>query len=134
MFAVSNVLRFWFCYITNFTINYRAPFGTSVNTSAAQTAIANYINSLTYPDVYTDSTVSQIMLSAGATGVTSIAKMGIIYPSLGSYFVAQDGTQTSVPRILTTDLTVPANVWGVGARNINYILSAATVTFNAVSY
>ena len=123
------------CHITTFIVNYRAPFGATVNTVAAQQAIFNYVNSITYPDVYEDSTISQIMLSYGATGVLGVTKVGTAYPSLGSYFVsAADGTQVAVPRLLTTDLNIQANTWGVGARNINYILPSNNITFNAINY
>jgi hypothetical protein len=122
------------CYVAALTVNYRAPFGTTVNTANAQTSIINYVNSIAYPDIYEDSAISQIMIANGATGVTSIQKSGIVYPSLASTFVQNDGTQVSVPRLVTNDLSIPANSWGIGPRNVTYILPYTNITFNVTSF
>ena len=118
------------CLVTKFIVNYR---GTGLNLVTAQRDIANYINGLVYPDAYEDSAVSAIMINNGALGVQSIDKEGVIYPSLASIFVKQDGTQVAVPRPITTTLLPAPNSYGYGGRNINYILDTGTITLNAIS-
>ena len=118
------------CHVQQFIVNFRAKFGISVDTASAQQAIFQYVNSIIYPDVYDESRISDIMRNYGASGVSSINKIGVIYPSLANVFVDQEGNQMTVPRYVTKTLEAPRNDAGIGARNISFILPLETIHFH----
>lgn len=122
------------CNITSFVVNYRVKQGSVVNQTAAATSIFNYVNSIAYPDAYEESQIGMIMMQNGASGVSSVTKLGMIYPSLASVYVTKAGQQEAIPPVITTDLTIPANNLGFGNRNVTYILPMAVITFNATVY
>lgn len=119
------------CYITQFTVNYRVPSGTTVDVDTARSRIFSYVNNIIYPDVFEESVISGIMLDAGASGVQSLVKSGTFYPSLASVFVDQDGVETIIPREVSSTLVPSINDFGVGSKNINFILDQSTILFNA---
>ena len=119
------------CYISKFNINYRIGFGQSFDAATAQQSIFNYLNSLSGPDVYEESQVSQILLNAGASGLISIDKNCTFFPSLASTFVDGAGNATAVPRYPNSTLQLPANDSGITANTTTYIVSLNTITFNA---
>jgi hypothetical protein len=127
------VKNFIICHISGFTVNYRFPLGSKVDLSSARREIFQYVNSLVFPNRYEESEVSRIMIKNGASGMSGVTKRGIFYPSLGNTFVAQDGTESLVPRFLTDTLTPPVNDYGFGERNMAFILDAETIQFNGTS-
>lgn len=122
------------CNVTQFVVNYRYKQGTTVNITAATTAIFNYVNSIVHPNAYEESQVGTIMISNGATGVSSVTKRGTMYPSLASVYVDQNQNQMPVTPVVTTSLAIPSGDLGVGLRNVAYILPAAVIQFNASVY
>jgi len=122
------------CNITQFVVNYRYKRGTTVDAATAQKAIFNYVNSLAYPNAYEESQIGMIMLNNGATGVSSVTKTGMVYPSLAQIYVDQNQNQTAIPPVITTDLSIPSTDFGFGPRNVSYILPMAVIQFNATVY
>ena len=122
------------CYINQFIINCRVPSGTTLDFETAQSDIFQYVNGITYPAVFEESVIGTIMIAAGASGITSLVKSGTFYPSLASVFVAKDGTETIIPREVSTSLVPSVNDFGVGAKNVSYILDLGTITFNATTF
>ncbi len=122
---------FLVCYISDFVINYRIPYGAQVNQEAIRQAVSNYVNSILYPDVYEESQISTIMSIFGGGSLMSISKRGVFYPSIGGVYVDRNGNQTPVPRIDTSTLMPPVNSAGIGARNVTYLLDPTNITFNA---
>ena len=76
--------------IKSLTVSYVRAAGTTVNLAQAQAEIATYLNSLTYPGIYSDARLYDSMFYAGAKDVVGIACSG--------------GVQWSV-----ADLILPAN-------------------------
>ncbi len=122
------------CHISAFTVNYRVPFGTTVDLDTAKLQIFQYVNSIIFPNVFEESVIGSIMLGVGASGVQSIVKTGTFYPSLASIYVQKDGTQITIPRETNSTLIPGTNDFGVGARNINYILDLDTINFTGTTF
>jgi hypothetical protein len=122
------------CEVTSITVNYRVRYGVQVDTESARTDIVNYLHGLGYPRQYEDSVISTIMSGYGATGIQSIQKRGIFHPSLAQHFVRKDGSLMPVPRLVTTTLMPSTNDYGVGYRNINYVIEPDVISFNATAY
>ena len=122
------------CNITDFVVNYRAPQGTVVNIAAAQSAIFAYVNSIAYPEAYEESQIGAIMMANGASGVSSVTKRALIYPSLAGVYINKEGVQTSILPVVANDLSIPSTDLGFGARNVTYILPLAAITFNGTVY
>jgi hypothetical protein len=130
--GVDVIVRsFMPCYISKMVVNYRIGYGNTLDVATAQANIFNYINSIVPPNLYEESVIGQIMLSAGALGLTSVSINGIYYPSLASNFVDKSGNISAVAKFPTTTLQVPANDLGVSANNVTYIINQATIQFNA---
>lgn len=124
------VRAFMPCWVSQFDVNYRVGFGNTVNTVQAQQDIFDYFNTLFYPDTYEESRIGQILMNNGATGLVSVSKKGIFFPSLASQFVDQTGTVTPIPRYPTLTLVPPTNDFGLSSRNVAYIISLNTINFN----
>lgn len=122
------------CNITQFIVNYRVPAGTAVDLDTAKSQIFQYVNNIIYPEAFEESVIGNIMMAAGASGITSLVKSGTFYPSLASIFVAKDGTETTIPREISTSLVPSVNDFGVGTKNVAYILDLNTITFNATTF
>lgn len=129
---VSVLTRsFLVCYISTFVVNYRIPYGATVNEESARAGISDYINSIVYPQAYEESTIGYIMTVAGGASLMRINKRGTFYPSLASIFVDKSGNQSPIPQLITTDLVPPVNDSGVGPRNVTFFLDPNTIVFNA---
>ncbi len=118
------------CYIPQFVVNYRVPFGTRVDQDAARNAISNYVNSIMFPDVYEEAVVGMIINSLGGV-LQNVTKTGRFYPSLATAYVDRDGAETPIPRPTSTTLAPPLNDLGFGARNISFLLDPENIIFNA---
>ncbi len=119
------------CFISSFTVNYRIRFGKTLDAEAVKTEIFNYLNSIAYPDTYEDSRIGKILLDAGASGVQSVLKRGIFYPSLGFVYVDKEGVESLIEHPVTTTLLPTANDQGYGYRNLTYVVDKSTITLNA---
>ena len=71
------------------------------------------------------------MIGAGATGLISVSKTGIFYPSLANYYVNQQDIVTNIPKLATNTLIPPINNLGISTNTVTYILSQNIISFNA---
>jgi hypothetical protein len=117
------------CYISNYVVSYRVPFGGRVDQSMARQFIANYINSIIFPNTYEEATIGNLIASLGGV-LQSISKRGTFYPSLAGVYRDANGVETTIPRMPTTTLLPPLNDKGFGRRNICYLLDSDNITFN----
>lgn len=122
------------CHIDQFIVNYRVPAGGVVDLDTAKSQIFQYVNGIIYPNAFEESVIGNIMIANGASGVTSLVKRGTFYPSLASKFVDKDGVETTIPREVSTSLVPSVNDFGVGTKNIAYLLDLNTITFNGTTF
>ena len=150
------------CVVRNLTIVYRSKSGSSVDLESAKTDIANYVNGITYPNLYETFTVAELLLYHGADGIKSVTQQGVFYPCIAPYIINQNSTfnidnfttwgpkkikeefdyscepvyGVSTPNhTVTTNTLLPNDeVKGMGDRNIQYILSAEDIVFDEVSF
>lgn len=59
--------------ISQLQVNFYKPAGTTFNLTQARDEILAYFQKLAYPEIYTDSLISDALLYAGASGIRSIA-------------------------------------------------------------
>jgi hypothetical protein len=126
--------NFLTCYVYELIIDYRKQEGQNVDLIKAKEEIVNYVNKLTYPHVYEEYIIAEILLFYGAEGVQKIRQNGQFFKSLANkYEILEDGETVTadINHPYTSDLQAPETP-GLGVRNINYILDAADVKFNAI--
>ncbi len=129
---VSLMTRsFLVCYISDFIVNYRIPYGAQIDQDSVRQAISDYVNGIIYPDVYEESKIGTILNIFGGGSLMSISKRGTFYASIASVYVDRNGVQTPIARIPTTTLMPPVNTAGIGPRNVTYLLDPTAITFNA---
>lgn len=119
-------------HINSLTVNYYVKSGRSVNTDMLKSLIVNYVNALAYPAAYDETQIGLLTLSAGASGVQSINKQAVIYPSLADYYVDKTGTVTNITKTMSATLIPPVNDFGFGRRNIAFILDENSIQLNAI--
>ena len=124
---------FIICHVTQFVITYRIRYGQNINLTAARDGIAGYVNGLGYPRQYQDTSVAMFLRTLGVIELRNISKRGTFYPSLARLYVDKEGNESLIPRLDTTDLQPPSNDFGIGARNVTYILEQDTIQFNAIT-
>tara|TARA_B100000579_G_scaffold432616_1_gene449769 strand:- start:2191 stop:4284 length:2094 start_codon:yes stop_codon:yes gene_type:complete len=150
------------CVVNNLTVVYRSKSGSSVDLEAARTDIANYVNGITYPNLYETYTVAELLLYHGADGVKSVTQQGVFYPCVAPYIINPDSSfnidnfttwgpkkineefgykcdpvygESEPKHTVTSNTLLPAKeVLGMGDRNIQYILSAENIVFDEVSF
>jgi hypothetical protein len=120
------------CNVDIFAVQYRVNSGSNVDLVTARQEIFDYVNGLIFPNLYEESRVGEIMLRNGAAGLIGVTKRGLFYPSLAKIYVDKAGVQQTISRLSTGTLTPPVNSFGVGSRNVAYLLSLDTITFNAI--
>lgn len=143
--------------ITSLEISYVRAAGTAVNLTQARSEIAQYLNTLLYPEIYSDARIFDSMFYAGAKDVRGISCRGgvqwsvanLILPASAPNPIADYVAATAAalrPRAisLTTsqNLTVQYRDLGIagpkptfesiGARNIRYIIDPANISFREV--
>jgi hypothetical protein len=83
------------CYISEFVVKYRRKTGSNVDKTFIKQKVYEYLNSLSYEDVYESSRIGDIVLYAGATGLSSIEATGSIFHSIASKY-STDGFDNPV--------------------------------------
>lgn len=133
--GVDVIVRsFMPCHISQFTVNYRIGFGQTFDADTAASKIYAYLNSIGTPDVYEESRIGQIVMTAGASGLISVSKAGVFHPSLANKYVDQHGVISNIPKFATSTLVPPANNVGLSSNSVTYIISQNTIAFNATVY
>lgn len=133
---INTLIRpFYPWTIEEMKIVYRKETGKFFDRQAAVSDIYKFMNSLTYPLVYDDAYISDIMISNGASGVDSIAfKSSIRVDAADKYVTRQSGSPTStmITTGLVTDVKNPNDIsdnyvckymFGLGIKNVQYILN-----------
>lgn len=109
-------------YVISFDVHYRARYAQRVDETTARQEIYDYINGLAWPEVYESSRIGEILTRNGATGVQSIQPDCLFYPSLADVYVDKNGNEQTVPRWRGGSMTPPRNDFGLGERNVGYVL------------
>ena len=149
------VRGFLTCDISNVTITYRSKAGSLVDTTSAKRDILNYINGLSYPNLYEEYAVAEIMLYYGADGVKSISQLGKFYKTQATKYLDKNLTEADlvegnlfveemmieyndgyklVSAEESSTLQPPEGIPGMGERNVHYIISADAIVFDEVSF
>ncbi len=143
---------------TSMVVEYIKPAGKQVNIDQARTEILAYFASLSYPNIYVDSAISDSLLYAGASGVKSITCSAAVRWSCASKFLPATAALPSagVAAALAAALTPPTltlattatltpsyqdinlgtateTFVAAGKRNIGYILGTDELTFTEYS-
>ena len=159
-----QVRSFMPCMVNNLTVVYRSKSGSIVDLEAAKIDILNYVNGLSYPNLYETYTVAELMLYHGADGVKSVTQQGDFYPCVAPHIIDDDSNYEltkfsswgpkkmydefgykSKPLYIesdgspghlinTTTLLPSGEVPGMGDRNIQYVLAAEDIVFDEVSF
>ena len=127
--------NFLTCYVYEIHIDYRKKSAQNVDLLKAKEEIVTYVNNLTYPYSYEEYTVAEILLFYGAEGVQKIKQKGQFFRSLANkYMLLEDDkyTLSDIENPYSLTLEPPSDVAGLGKRNVNYILDASNVKFNAI--
>ena len=143
------------CEISNITITYRSKAGSLVDLGSAKRDILNYVNGLSYPNLYEEYAIAEILLYYGADGIKSVSQTGKFYKSQatkyrnsnlstsdlveGNLFISEmqdeyDDTYELVTASESSTLQPPDNVPGMGERNIHYMINADAIVFDEVSF
>ena len=143
----SNLLirNFLTCKVNNITITYRSKVGKNVDTTNAVSEIVKYVNSLSYPNLYEEHAIAEIVLYYGADGVRKVEQQGQFFRTQANKYLVQCGNDNDldddygdcyedVLNPTTTTLLPSDNLVGLGDRNIHYILKSEDVTFNEISF
>ncbi|NDB65854.1 MAG: hypothetical protein EB168_09330 [Euryarchaeota archaeon] len=120
------------CLVNELRIRYRRKAGQFLDEAKAREDIVRYVNSLTYPEVYEEHVIAEIVLYRGAHGVQKVLQDGVIYPSLAHVYHTRDG-EVTVEQVNTDTLLPDSSVAGLGPRNINYILDSSRIKFDAIT-
>jgi len=138
-----GVFNFRTCYIDKLKVKYRRKDGYYVNVHEAKTQILEYLLTTSFPEVFEESTISDILLFYGAAGVFDIEVEGKIYPTLATH-KAPNGLadvytslETVSPKITYTlrdnyDLK-NQNVF-VGIRNIGFFVEAEKLILEEIKF
>ena len=122
------------CVVNELHVDYKKKTAQNVDLIKAKEEIVNYINNLVYPHTYEEFTIAEILLYYGAEGVHKVRQRGQFFKTLATKYAltADDTVITDVENFYTDSLEPPDNVPGIGNRNVNFILDANNVTFNAI--
>lgn len=127
--------NFLTCKVYELHVDYKKKTAQNVDLLKAKEEIVSYVNNLTYPNMYEEFTIAEILLYYGAEGVQKVRQRGQFFRTLANKYVLNVDDQlsyTDIDNPYTDTLTPPDNVPGLGSRNVNYVLDAANVTFNAL--
>jgi hypothetical protein len=142
-------------YFDSLHVKYRRAAGTSVNLAQARTEILEYVNSVMYPDLFSEARIVDSMFYAGAKDVQDITVDVRVLLASADYVLTpnvyggpepEDGIATfeaagtAIPSqnwIVVEDLKnyveYPALNTSVSPENIRYLLDTANLTFEEVS-
>lgn len=138
--VINTLTRpFYPLIFSEFTVKYRKETGKFFDRQAAVDDIYNFVNSLTYPLVYDDAYVSDIMISNGASGVDGITSAAAVYVDASQSYVNDPDTGTIQTCYNNSDLTKNGDIsvipssdpikakFGLGTRNVQYILKRENI-------
>lgn len=114
--------------LTNLRIEYRTKNGKWVDTETARQEILDYVNSSLYPDGLSDSTLSDILMFAGASGINRITKTATVWSTLANRYVldGRDPEDSGVPALVRE---VEADFYDEtfeGSRNLDWSSGSTT--------
>lgn len=140
--VINTLTRPFYPFIfKSFTISYRKETGKFFDRQAAVDDIYNFINSLTYPLIYDDAYISDIMISNGASGVDNISADISVSADAAEQYVNNPTKATTVLKCLYSksissqsgDISaIPSSepikaLFGLGNRNVQYILKRENI-------
>lgn len=137
--VINTLTRPFYPFIfKSFTITYRKETGKFFDRQAAIDDIYNFINSFTYPLVYDDAYISDIMISNGASGVDNISSNAVVSADAAQQYVNNptNTSSTNTCSLNTTkngDISAISNsdpiksLFGLGTRNVQYILKRENI-------
>lgn len=134
------VRNFLTCKVSNINITYRSKIGKTVDTTNAVAEIVKYVNSLSYPNLYEEHAVAEIVLYYGADGVRKVEQQGQFFRTQANKYLVdcENGEDADcyedVFNPTTTSLLPSDNMVGLGERNIHYLLKSENITFNEISF
>ena len=142
---VNDVLvkSFHPCYMSEVIVYYRRKTGSNVDKTFIKDEVYKYFNNLTYEDVVEESRIGDIVLYAGAVGLSNLEFTGSISHSLAAKYSTDgfdDASQFKSVRninLLEFNKTYvdPVLYSTIGLKNIQYILeSADNVVVKEVSF
>jgi len=113
-------------------IHYRRKPGSDIDRGRVITEILDYLHVASYPGVYEDSKISEILLYWGAAGVRKIVKEGELFRTQADFY-RLDGAWHEIPRNTTQDFVPdPADEAGAGPRNTGYVCDASRIKLKGV--
>lgn len=137
--VINTLTRPFYPFIfKSFTITYRKETGKFFDRQAAIDDIYNFINSFTYPLVYDDAYISDIMISNGASGVDNINSNAVVSADAAQQYVNNPSNTLATNKCSfnTTkngDISAIPNsdpiksLFGLGTRNVQYILKRENI-------
>ena len=138
------VRNFLTCEVGNINVTYRSKIGKTVDVTNATAEIVKYVNSLSYPNLYEEHAVAEIVLYYGADGVRKVEQQGQFFRTQANKYLVTCGSNDNdsdgedcyedVLNPTTTTLLPSDNMVGLGERNIHYLLKSENVTFNEISF
>lgn len=142
------------CVFSSLTVEFVRPAGKQVNVAKARAEILEYFRTLSYPDIYVDSAISDALLYAGASGVKSVTCNATVHWSVANKFLPTssptpgDNLATAEAAALTAPVvrmnataqlvpdyrdarlgTAQATMVAAGKRNIGYLLDDSALIF-----
>lgn len=140
---------------TRFVVHYTRRAGTSVNIDTAREEVFNYVNSVGYPDAFSEAKLHDGVFLAGAHDVVDVEAVGVVKWSIANYFLSSTdpsptedyagcvASRRTPPRIslpnlraLRTNYRDPAigtseqtNV-AFGMRNLTFVIDKDQITFS----
>ena len=138
------------CKVNKLKVNYRRAQGTFVDRQLAKDEIFNYVNSVGYPDLYEESAIIDIMLFAGAVGVSSLEEnceyfptvADIFYNRLNSVVLNKDSSllfnELELDSLTVSDVDnslnqkLKENALYLGSKNVHYILDKEDIIVNEI--
>jgi len=146
------------CIVNNITVVYRSKSGSIMDLDNARTDIFNYVNGLSYPNLYETFSIAEILMYRGADGVKDVSQSGSFYPSIADFIITKTETfphdnlendaalkmrdefgyefaPIAESNPIETNTLIPSEEQpGMGERNIQYILAAENIIFDEVSF
>lgn len=134
--VINTLVRpFYPWIIEEMEIVYRKETGKFFDRQSAVSDIYGFMNALTYPLIYDDAYISDIMIANGASGVDSIkfkSSIGVDAARKYASNIYADPVTSGMNTLLVSTIKNPNNiptdavvkkVFGLGAKNVQYILN-----------
>lgn len=114
--------------LTNLRIEYRTRNGKWVDTETARQEILDYVNSSLFPDGLSDSTLSDILMFAGASGINRITKTATVWSTFAHRYVldGRDPEDSGVPPLVREAEAEFVDLTFEGSRDIDWASPSLT--------